>query len=87
MALASKRAIVALEEIVDDLRVPGPNAVVLPSWSITAVVEAPGGAYPSYADGYYARDNAFYTAWDGIARERDTFQAWIREHVLEAVPA
>jgi glutaconate CoA-transferase, subunit A len=87
VALASKRAIVTVEEVVDDLRVPGPNAVVLPSWSITAVVEAPGGAYPSYADGYYARDNAFYTAWDGIARERDTFQAWIREHVLEAVPA
>ena len=42
----------------------------------------PGGAYPSYAHGYYERDNAFYKAWDAIARERDTFLAWMRENVL-----
>jgi glutaconate CoA-transferase, subunit A len=88
VALASKRAIVTVEEVVDDLRAAGPNAVVLPSWAITAVVEAPRGAYPSYADGYYARDNAFYTSWDAIARDRDGFLAWMNEHVLyEAVPA
>jgi len=87
VVLASKRAIVTVEQIVDDLHVPGPNAVVLPSWSISAVVEEPHGAYPSYADGYYGRDNAFYTAWDGIARDRDTFLSWMREHVLDAVLA
>jgi glutaconate CoA-transferase subunit A len=42
----------------------------------------PGGAYPSYAQGYYARDNAFYTAWDEIARERSSFTAWMERHVL-----
>jgi glutaconate CoA-transferase subunit A len=46
------------------------------------VVLAPGGARPSYAHGYYARDNAFYIAWDEIARDRDTFKAWMEENVL-----
>jgi glutaconate CoA-transferase subunit A len=80
--LAAKRSIVTVEEIVDDLRAPSPNSVVLPHWTITAVVEAPGGAKPSYAHGYYKRDNAFYTAWDAIASDRDRFQAWMRENVL-----
>jgi len=50
-------------------------------------VLAPGGAKPSYAHGYYSRDNAFYTAWDDIARDRDRFRAWIEEHVMRAGPA
>lgn len=80
--LAAACAVVTVEEIVDDLRPASPNSVVLPSWTIDAIAEAPGGARPSYAHGYYRRDNAFYTAWDGIARERETFQVWMREHVL-----
>jgi glutaconate CoA-transferase subunit A len=48
---------------------------------------APGGARPSYAHGYYARDNAFYVAWDAIARDRDRFTAWIDEHVRRAAAA
>ena len=47
------------------------NGIVLPHWLVTAVVHCPGGAYPSYAHGYYARDNAFYQRWDAIARDRD----------------
>jgi len=82
-ALAAKHAIVTVEEIVDDLQPASPNSVVLPSWTIDAVVEAPGGAKPSYAHGYYRRDNAFYTAWDAIARDRETFLAWMDEHVLQ----
>jgi glutaconate CoA-transferase subunit A len=74
--------VVTVEEIVDDLRAPSPNAAVLPHWTINAIVEAPGGAHPSYAHGYYGRDNAFYTAWDAIARDRETFLGWMREHVL-----
>ncbi|MDQ7829706.1 MAG: CoA-transferase [Armatimonadota bacterium] len=85
--LAARRAVVTVEEVVDDLRSGGPNAVVLPAWTIDAVVVAPGGARPSYAHGYYGRDNAFYTAWDGIARDRETFLAWMREHVLHASSA
>jgi glutaconate CoA-transferase subunit A len=81
--LAAKRAVVTVEEIVSDLRPPSPNSVVLPNWTIDAVVEAPGGAKPSYAHGYYKRDNAFYTAWDAISRDRTTFLDWMRTHVLE----
>ena len=86
-ALAAAHAIVTVEEIVDDLGSTGTNAVVLPSWTVAAVVLAPGGARPSYAHGYYARDNAFYTAWDAIARDRDTFHRWIDTHVMRASPA
>ncbi|MGH2349247.1 MAG: CoA transferase subunit A [bacterium] len=82
VALASKRAVVTVEEVVDDLRPASLNSVVLPSWTLDAVVEAPGGARPSYAHGYYGRDNAFYTAWDAISRDRDTFSAWMNQHVL-----
>jgi glutaconate CoA-transferase, subunit A len=87
VVLASARAIVTVEEIVDELCPPSPNTVVLPSWTIAAIVAAPGGAYPSYAHGYYGRDNAFYRTWDGIARNRDTFLGWMREHVLDSEAA
>ena len=84
--LAARRAMVTVEERVDRFGSTGRNAVILPSWTIDAIVTVPGGAHPSYAHGYYARDNAFYTAWDDISRERDVFQAWMREHVLAARP-
>ena len=89
--LCATRAIATVEEIVDDLETTGTNATVLPSWTLTAVVVAPGGARPSYAHGYYARDNAFYTAWDDIARDRDRFVRWVDVHIRgmdrEAPPA
>ncbi len=84
--LASARSLVTVEEIVDELE-PRPGAVVLPSWVVDAVACVPGGARPSYAHGYYERDNAFYVAWDAISRDRAAFTAWMQEHVLEAVPA
>ena len=80
--LAAKRSIVTVEEIVDDFGERSPNAVILPSWTVTAVACVPGGAHPSYAHGYYKRDNAFYKAWDAIARERDSFLAWMKANVL-----
>jgi len=79
-ALAARRVIVTVEEIVDDLAAP-PNAVILPHWVVDAVSVVPGGARPSYAQGYYERDNAFYLAWDAVARDRDRFTAWIDRHV------
>jgi glutaconate CoA-transferase subunit A len=85
--LAAERSVVTVEEIVDDLGAVSPNSVILPAWTITAVCVVPGGAHPSYAHGYYSRDNAFYLAWDAIARERDSFLAWMAEHVLKASPA
>src|SRR3954470_10483379 len=59
VVLASARAIVTVEEVVDELE-PRPGAVVLPHWVVDAVCLAPGGAHPSYAHGYYERDNDFY---------------------------
>lgn len=79
--LAAKRSIVTVEEIVDDLNAP-PNAVVLPSWVVGAVCEVKRGAFPSYAQGYYPRNNAFYKQWDKISRERAGFEAWIDRHVM-----
>jgi glutaconate CoA-transferase subunit A len=80
--LAAKRAIVTVEEIVDRLNAP-PNACVLPSWTIAAVCHVPRGARPSYAHGYYERDNRLYQVWDEISRDRETFSRWINKHVLE----
>lgn len=84
--LASKRSIVTVEEIVDDFGPRSANAVILPSWTVGAIACVPGGAHPSYAHGYYKRDNATYIAWDPIARERDTFLAWMKENVLDKGP-
>jgi glutaconate CoA-transferase subunit A len=81
-ALAARRAVVTVEEIVEDFGMRSSNAVILPAWALSAVVVAPSGARPSYTHGYYSRDNAFYIAWDEISRERETFLAWMRENVL-----
>jgi glutaconate CoA-transferase subunit A len=80
--LAAKRALVTVEEIVPELRLR-PGGFVIPSWVVDAVAEAPGGAHPSYAHGYYDRDNAFYARWNEISRDRDTFTEWMRRYVLE----
>jgi glutaconate CoA-transferase subunit A len=79
--MAAKRSIVCVEEIVDDLKA-WPNACILPSWTVAAVCCVPGGAYPSYAHGYYQRDNTFYQAWDTISRTREGFSAWLQRLVL-----
>jgi glutaconate CoA-transferase subunit A len=79
--MAAKRSLVTVEEVVDSLDAP-PNAVVLPSWVVGAIAHVKGGAFPSYAQGYYPRNNAFYKQWDPIARERESFQKWIEQHVL-----
>jgi len=81
IALAATRCIVTVEEIVDKLEAP-PNACVLPAWTIDAICEVPGGAFPSYAHGYYERDNAAYLAWDAVSKSREQFTAWMDQHVL-----
>ena len=82
--LSAAQSIVTVEEIVDAFP-SSSNSVILPSWSVGAFVKAPGGARPSYAHGYYARDNAFYVAWDAISRDRATFAAWMDKHVMSTV--
>lgn len=80
--LAARRSLVTVEEVVDRLD-PRPGAVVLPSFVVTAVAVVPGGAHPSYAQGYYDRDNGYYRDWDAISRDRASFTAWLRRHVLD----
>jgi glutaconate CoA-transferase subunit A len=80
--LASTRSLVTVEEIVDELE-PRPGAIVLPSWTITCVSEAPRGAHPSYAQGYYQRDNDAYRRWDEISRDPDTFGDWLESEIYE----
>ncbi|HEU0310795.1 MAG TPA: CoA-transferase, partial [Sphingomicrobium sp.] len=80
-ALAANAVVVTVEEVVDELP-PAMNGILLPHWVVSAVVHCPGGAYPSYAQGFYARDNSFYQQWDGIARDRKSFVAWMERHVL-----
>ena len=82
--LASTRAVVTVEEVVDRFTDRHVNACILPHWTIAAIATVPRGAFPSYAFGYYTRDNRYYRAWDAISRDRETFTAWLDEHVLRA---
>jgi glutaconate CoA-transferase subunit A len=82
--LAAKRAVVTVEEVVDDFRGLHPNLTILPSWTINAISVVAGGAHPSYTHGYYARDNAAYIEWDEIAADRDRFREWMQKNVMEA---
>jgi glutaconate CoA-transferase subunit A len=76
--LAARRSLVTVEEIVEVLE-PVPGAVVIPGWAITAVAEVPGGAHPSFAQGYSVRDNDFYRRWDAVSRDRSSFTGWLDE--------
>jgi glutaconate CoA-transferase subunit A len=86
VVLAARRSVVTVEEVVDSFDALHPNACVLPSWTVTALAVVPGGASPSYAHGYYARDNEFYTSWDRLSRSREAFSAWLEESVLRQTP-
>ncbi|MGH8204653.1 MAG: CoA-transferase, partial [Steroidobacteraceae bacterium] len=83
-ALAAGKLLVTVEKFVDELP-PAMNNVVLPHFTVTAISLCPGGAWPSYAQGHYARDNDFYLRWDAIARDRGHFTAWIDRHVRGTV--
>ena len=78
--LAAKLLIVTVEEIVDELP-PAMNGVLLPHFTVGVVSHCPGGAWPSYAQGRYSRDNDFYLRWDDIARDRGRFTEWMERHV------
>jgi glutaconate CoA-transferase subunit A len=78
--LAAQRAIVTVEEVVDELD-PRPGAVVLPHWVLSAVCAVPGGAHPSFAMGYSERDNLFYKAWDAVSADRERFRSWVDTHI------
>lgn len=84
VALAARRVVVTVEEVVDQLDLRGPNGAVLPSWTVDAIAEVPRGSHPSYSMGYTERDNSFYTTWDAISRDRGIFQKWMQDFVTGA---
>ena len=81
VVLASERTIVTVEEIVDELDTR-PSDRVIPSMKIDAVCHVPGAARPSYALGYYDRDNDAYQKWDDISKDRHRFTEWLESTVL-----
>jgi glutaconate CoA-transferase subunit A len=81
-AFAADRLIVVCEELVEPAVIRAdPNRTAIPGLIVDAVVVEPGACHPSYAQGYYDRDNRFYLDWDTVAREAATFDAWLDEWV------
>lgn len=84
-ALAARRVIVTAEEIAPaDVLLSDPNRILIPPQRVTAVVHAPGGAYPSPVQGYYGRDHAAFSEYHALSRERAGFLDWLGQNVLEA---
>ena len=82
VAFAAKRVIVVVEEIVEEETIRrDPNRTLIPGAIVDAVVEEPFGCHPSFAQGYYDRDNRFYLEWDAIAKDPETLAAWLDEWV------
>ena len=82
VAFAAHKVIVVVEEVVDEAVIRrDPNRTVIPSAVVDAVVEEPFACHPSFAQGYYDRDNRFYLEWDRIAKEQETLDAWLDEWV------
>jgi glutaconate CoA-transferase subunit A len=82
-AFAAKRVIVVVEEVVDEAVIRrDPNRTVIPSAIVDAVVEEPLACHPSFTQGYYDRDNAFYLAWDKITRDPEGLSGWLDEWVF-----
>ena len=81
-AFASQRVIVVVEELVDESVIRAdPNRTLIPAVIVSAVVVEPWGAHPSYAQGYYDRDNDFYVAWEAISREPNALARYLDEFV------
>jgi glutaconate CoA-transferase subunit A len=84
VAFAGKKTIVVCEEIVEESVIRrDPNRTVIPGAVVDAVVEEPLGCHPSFAQGYYDRDNAFYLQWDKIARDPQTLESWLKDWVYD----
>lgn len=80
---AAEHAVVVVEEVVaDDVIRSDPNRTVIPAHAVDAVVECPRGAHPSFAQGYYDRDGAFYREWSHISKDPARLKTWMAEWVL-----
>jgi glutaconate CoA-transferase subunit A len=82
-AFASKKVIVVVEELVEESVIRAdPNRTLIPGLQVDAVVVEPWGAHPSYAQGYYDRDNDFYVQWEEISRDPRRYADWLEAFVL-----
>ena len=82
-AFAAARVIVTTEEIVDSSVIRSdPNRTIIPGLVVDAVCHVPFCAHPSYTQGFYDRDNAFYLEWDRLSAEPARVQAWLDEWVF-----
>jgi glutaconate CoA-transferase subunit A len=81
-AFAAKHVILTAEEIVDETIIRSdPNRTLIPGFIVDAVCHVPYAAHPSYTQGYYDRDNAFYLEWDKISENRESVDAYLKEWV------
>jgi glutaconate CoA-transferase subunit A len=81
-AFAAKRVIVVCEELVTEAVIRAdPNRTLIPGLVVHAVVHEPWGAHPSYAQGFYDRDNDFYVSWEAIGRDEQRMNSWLDEWV------
>jgi glutaconate CoA-transferase subunit A len=81
-AFAAKKVILTAEEIVDESVIRSdPNRTMIPGIIVHAVCHVPYACHPSYAQGYYDRDNAFYLEWDKISSSPEAVKSWLDEWV------
>jgi glutaconate CoA-transferase subunit A len=84
VAFAAKKVVVVVEEVVDETIIRrDPNRTLIPGIKVDAVVHEPYGAHPSYVQGYYDRDNAFYLDWGKRSRDQEATDAWLQEWVYD----
>jgi glutaconate CoA-transferase subunit A len=83
-AFAAERVILTAEEIVDEETIRSdPNRTLIPAMLVDAVCQVPYASHPSYAQGYYDRDNEFYLGWDRTSHSIEAVQEWLAEWVFD----
>lgn len=79
---AAETVILSVEEVVDGETIRSdPNRTLIPGAVIDYVVNEPYGAHPSYAQGYYDRDNEAYLAWNDQSKTHESTEEWLDEWV------
>ncbi len=82
-AFAAQKVILTAEEIVDEAVIRSdPNRTLIPEIVVDAVCLVPHACHPSYAQGYYDRDNEFYLQWDKISESPERIENWLDEWIF-----
>ena len=81
-AFAAKKVILTAEVVVDESVIRSdPNRTIIPGIVVSAVCHVPFACHPSYAQGYYDRDNEFYLAWDKVSESPAATSQYLDEWV------